>query len=88
MARPSGLSIDLIDLRRAESIADKGGGVVRPLHDVDLLAPQFLDHRLHAHAAHAYAGANGIDGTITGIDGDLGASIGLSRAPLISMIPS
>src|SRR5690606_29346815 len=40
----------------------------------DALALQFLHHRLHAHAAHADAGADRIDAGILGDDGDLGAA--------------
>src|SRR3984957_9771711 len=52
---------DLGDLRGRQRIDDKGRDVRRPRDDVDLLALQFIDYRLHARAAHADAGADWID---------------------------
>ena len=49
------------DFRRRQRIHHEGGDVWRPWNDVDLLALQFVDHRLHARAAHADAGADRID---------------------------
>src|SRR5690606_15134825 len=46
----------------------------RPLDDVDLLALQFVHHRLDAAAAHADAGADRIDGIVVGQHGNLGAA--------------
>ena len=36
------------DFRRLQRVDDEGGGVLRPRDDVDLLALQFADDRLHA----------------------------------------
>ena len=44
-----------------QRIDDEGRGFARPRDDVDALALQLLHHRLHAHAAHADAGADRID---------------------------
>ena len=52
---------DLDDFRRLQRVDDEGRGVRRPGNDVDALALQFADHRLHARAAHADAGADRID---------------------------
>jgi hypothetical protein len=51
----------------------------RPRNDVDALALQFLHDRLHAHAAHADAGADRIDRGILGDHGDLGARARIAR---------
>src|SRR5690606_34742866 len=45
-----------------------------PGDDIDLLALQFLDHRLHAAALHADAGADRIDAGIVADHADLGAA--------------
>ena len=50
-----------------------------PRNDVDALALQFLHHRLHAHAAHADAGADRIDAGILADHRDLGAGAGIAR---------
>ena len=47
-----------------QGVDDEGGGIGRPLDDVDLLALQFADHGLHPRAAHADAGADRIDAGI------------------------
>src|SRR6185437_9719806 len=49
-------------------------GIGIPRNDVDTLALQFLHHRLHAHAAHADAGADRIDAGILADHRDLGAA--------------
>ncbi len=64
---------DLHDFGRLQRIDDEGRGVRRPRDDVDALALQFADDGLHARAAHADAGADGIDGGIARHHGDLGA---------------
>ena len=58
---------------RLQRVDDEGRGVRRPGNDVDLLALQFVDHRLHARAAHADASADRIDRGIVRHHGDLGA---------------
>ena len=52
---------DLGDFGRRQRVDDKGRDVGRPGNDVDLFALQFIDHGLHARAAHADAGADRID---------------------------
>ena len=69
---------DLGDFGRLQRVDDEGRGVGRPGNDVDLLALQLADHRLHAPAAHADAGADRIDGGIARDDGDLGAGAGIA----------
>ena len=64
---------DLGHLGRRQRVDDEGRRIRVPLDDVDLLALQLVDHGLHALAAHADAGADGIDRGILGDDGDLGA---------------
>ena len=49
------------DFGRRQRVDDEGRRVRVPLDDVDLLALQLADHRLHARAAHADAGADRID---------------------------
>ncbi len=64
---------DLGHLGRRQRVDDEGRRIRVPLDDVDLLALQLADHGLHARAAHADAGADGIDRGILGDHGDLGA---------------
>ncbi len=64
---------DLGDFRRRERVDDEGRDVGRPRNDVDLLALQFVDHGLHARAAHADAGADRIHRGIARDHADLGA---------------
>jgi hypothetical protein len=52
---------------------------VRPGDDVDLLALEFVDHRLHARAAHADAGADRIDRGIARHHRDLGPGSRIAR---------
>ncbi len=52
---------DLGDFGGRQRVDDEGRDVGRPRDDVDLLALQFVDHRLHPRAAHADAGADRID---------------------------
>ena len=52
--------------------------ILRPFDDVDLLAAQLADDRLHARALHADAGADRIDVALARVDRDLGAIAGLA----------
>ena len=72
MRLESSSSTTLVTSAGAERVDDEGGGIRVPLDDVDLLALQLAYHRLHALAAHADAGADGIDRAVLGDDGDLG----------------
>ena len=69
---------DLRHLGRRQRVDDEARRIRVPLDDVDLLALQLVDDGLHARAAHADAGADGIDGGILGDDGDLGAAAGIA----------
>ena len=62
-----------------QRVDDEGRGVRRPGNDVDLLALQLVDDRLHARAAHADAGADRIDRGIVRDDRDLGARARIAR---------
>ena len=62
------------DFGGRQRIDHEGGDVLRPLDDVDLLALQLVDDRLHAAAAHADAGADRIDRAVLGAHRDLGAA--------------
>ncbi len=63
---------------RGQGVDDEGRLVVDPRNDVDLLTLQFGDHRLHARAAHADAGADRIDRGIVRQHGHLGARTGVA----------
>ena len=67
------------DLGRADGIGRESHDVVVPLNDVDLLAAQFADDRLHARALHADAGADRIDVLFARRHGDLGSLSGFAR---------
>ena len=69
---------DLGDFGRRQRVDDEGRDVGRPRNDVDLLALQFVDHGLHARAAHADAGADRIDRGIARDHADLGARAGIA----------
>ena len=79
----------LDDFGRLQRVDDEGRRVRRPRDDVDLLALQLVDDRLHAGAAHADAGADRID---RGIARDRRrswrASPGSRATALTSMMPS
>ena len=60
-------------LRRRQCVDHELRRVRRPQDDVDALAGQLLGHRLHARAAHADAGADGVDARIVRLHRDLGA---------------
>src|SRR5205814_9571130 len=51
----------------------------RPGNDVDLLALQLTDDGLDTAAAHANAGADGVDAAVARDDSDLGAAAGVAR---------
>src|SRR3546814_1725768 len=53
--------------------------VLRPWNDIDLLTLELADHRLHAAAAHADAGADRVDGAVVRDDGNLGAAARIAR---------
>src|SRR6185312_8183184 len=67
------------DFRRRQRVDQEGGLVTAPLDDVDLLALQLGDHRLHARAAHADAGPDRIDRGIVGDHRHLGAAARIAR---------
>ena len=69
---------DLGDFGRRQRVDHEGRDVLRPRNDVDLLALQFVHHRLHARAAHADAGADRIDRGIARDHRDLGARAGIA----------
>src|SRR6185295_10091055 len=64
---------------RRQRIDDEGGSILVPLDDVDLLALQLADHRLHTLTAHADAGADRIDRGVLGNDGNFCPGAGISR---------
>ena len=66
-------------LGRRQGVDDEGRGIGVPLDDVDLLALQLVDHRLHPAAPHSDTGANRIDARIVRQDGDLRARAGIAR---------
>ena len=55
------IEYDLRDFGGCERIDHEVGGIGGPGNDVDLLTLQLVDHRLHARAAHANAGADRVD---------------------------
>src|SRR5438552_8948434 len=63
---------DPADLGRRQRLLHEDDRVVVPLDDVDLLAAQLADDRLHAGALHAHAGAHGVHVLLAGDDGHLG----------------
>ena len=65
-------------LGRGQGVDDEGCRIGRPFDDVDLLALQLVDHRLHAAAAHADTGTDRIDGRIVRSNGNLGAAAGIA----------
>ena len=64
------------DLGGRQCRLGKGYQVVAMLDDVDLLAPQLADDRLHPRALHADAGADRVDVPLAAEDRDLGALSG------------
>ena len=76
-------AVGLIDdhaahLGGCDRVADEPCRVSLVGHDIDLLAPQLLNHGLDARALHAHASADGIDIGVPRIDGDLGSCAWLS----------
>src|SRR5207248_7343997 len=69
---------DLGDLGGLEGVLDQDLGGFVPADDVDFLAAQFVNDVLDAAAADADARADGVDFTVDGGDGDLGAVSGLA----------
>ena len=76
------------DLGGAQRLLREGDGVLVERDDVDLLAPQFADDRLHAHALHPHAGADRIHVLVAALHGDLGPLAGFPgrRADLYGAI--
>ena len=68
------------NLGRTQSPADHFQGVFDVLDNVDLLAADLADDRLHAHPLHADASAHRIDVAITRAYRDLGSLAGLACA--------
>ncbi len=69
---------DLGDFGGRERVDHEVGRVRGPRNDVDLLALQLVDDRLHARAAHADAGADRIDRGVARDHRDLGARSGIA----------
>ena len=61
------------DVGRSDRVHDEPGRIRVEGNDVDGLSAKLLDHRLYAGALEADAGADGIDITVHGGHGDLGA---------------
>src|SRR6185295_1117197 len=70
------------DLGRRQRALREGHQVVAVLDDVDLLAAQLADDRLHARALHADAGADRIDVALAAVDRHLGALAGSAHGVL------
>ena len=68
-----------LHLGRAERVGDERDRILRPLDDVDLLAAQLADDRLHARALHADARADRIDVALAREHRDLRAVAGLAH---------
>jgi hypothetical protein len=79
---------DLATSAGASALTTKVADVGRPRNDVDLLALQFVDHGLHARAAHTDAGADRIDEESREITAILAREPGSRATALISMMPS
>ena len=52
------------NLGRGQRIDDKGGRVTRPWDNIDFFALQFIDHGLHAAAAHTDTGTDRVNARI------------------------
>ena len=74
--------VHAVDLGRVQRVRDEGAGVIGVLHDIDLFSAHLADDRLDARAFHADAGAYGVDITVLGPDGDLGALSGIPHGLL------
>ena len=64
------------DPRRRQRALREGHPVFRVFDDVDLLAPEFPDDRLHARSLHPDAGADRVHVALPAQDGDLGPFAG------------
>src|SRR4029079_13463326 len=73
---------DLRDLGGRERATDVLGLIRDPGDDVDLFAPQLLNHRMDARPSHAHAGTDRIDVVIVRVHRDLRAPAGLARRAL------
>src|SRR5688572_5168692 len=74
-----GDDIDTHHVGRREGVGDVLLRLLVPLDDVDLLAAELVDDRLHAEAALANACAPRVDAGLACADGDLGARSRLTR---------
>src|ERR1051326_1925988 len=73
---------DAGDLRRRQRVLRARDDVLVPGDDVDLLAAQLADDRLHARALHADAGADRVDVALARHHRDLGALARLAHGAL------
>ncbi len=69
---------DLVHVGGRERLGDELAWIVRPRDDVDPLATQLADHRLHPASLEAHAGPHGVHVRIAGPHGDLGAAARLA----------
>ena len=67
------VEVDACDTGRAQCLGDEGDGIGVPFDDIDLLVMEFLDDVLDANAAHADAGADGVNAVLQRGDGDFRA---------------
>ena len=70
----AGIAEDARDLRRRERELGEALRIGRPRHDVDALAVQLVDDRLHARPLESDAGADRIDRVVAREHGDLRAA--------------
>src|SRR5208282_2551258 len=70
---------DAADFCRLQGFLGERNRILVILDDVDLLSAQFADDRLHTHALHAHAGADGVDVFVFRHHRDLGAFAGFAR---------
>src|SRR6185503_129100 len=70
---------DALHLGRAQRIGDEQHRILGPLDNVDLLAAQLPNDRLHTRALHADAGTYRIDVALARVDSDLRAIAGLAH---------
>src|SRR5687767_1302623 len=71
--------VDADDVGRLQRVGDVLLGLLVPLDDVDLLATQLVDDRLHAESALTDARAPRVDARLPCAHGDLGARSRLAR---------
>ena len=79
---------DAADLGRAQSMRREHDRVFGELDDVDLLAAQFADDRLHAHALHADAGADAVHVAVAAMTAILVRSPASRAQPRSITVPS